>query len=205
MIAMQYPEHLLPKSTYKYINDREELRLCTLVRHTRDQTIFMEGTKRLNPQVLTIEVPSSQLHDLSTNLLGIFTLDDIGINVTNSELVKLWIEGERVRLPIAEKQDFNLVGERGYFYFRIEEVLDLEIPGGIKGLPVNFEILHTPTKCNFWHFSIRVFSDNVEVSRLEISDSKKRKIWKGVKDFLTLCAFVDSENHKVLPTRCYYK
>lgn len=202
-INMQYPEHLIPKSTYKYINDLEELRLCTLVRHTKDHTIYLEGTNQLNPEVLKLEVTSSQLRDLSTNLLGVFTLNDIFINIINNELLELWVEGEDLQQPISHEQDFRLVDGRGYFYFRISEVIDLEIPGGIKGVPVNFNVLHTPIKANFWHFSIRVFSEGVEMSQLPISDNKRTKIWKGIKDFLTVCAFVDSNDHTIIPERCY--
>jgi len=165
----------------------------------------LPGTKQLNPEVLKVEVSSSQLRDLSTNLLGIFTLQDIYIKVNNENLLELWVEGDDVAHEFKEPFDFELKPERGYFYFNVHDVLDLEIPGGISGIPVNFCVIHTPIKANFWHFSIRVFSEGVEVSQLDISKTRKTKIWKGVKDFLIGKAFVGSNDYKILPEICYNK
>ena len=46
-------------------------------------------------------------------------------------------------------------------------------------------IFHTPTKCNFWHISIRLLnSENKEISSLDLNDKKKKRIWKSARDFL---------------------
>ena len=46
-------------------------------------------------------------------------------------------------------------------------------------------IFHTPTKCNFWHISIRLLnSENQEISSLNLNEKKKKRIWKSARDFL---------------------
>ena len=75
---MTYPEHLLPQSNYKIISSTDELCLCTLVRHTSSKDLYLLGTEMIDPDKLQIQ--SNHLKDLSTNILGIFELNDIYIS-----------------------------------------------------------------------------------------------------------------------------
>lgn len=197
--ALEYPTNLLPRLHYKYIN--EELNGCVLIRHVTGN-MFIEGTSRLDPNNLGII--SGDLKDLSTNLLGHFRQEDIYIEVKNKSFFDLWRESETVSPPIFNT-DYLFNNDRKYFYFKVQEVLRLTLPK-ISGFPISFRVIHTPTKCNFWHFSIRVFSGEIEIRDLEITESQKKKIWKGVKDFLTSKAFFDENIEPILlPKKCFCK
>jgi len=196
---MTYPEHLLPQSNYKIISSTDELCLCTLVRHTSSKDLYLLGTEMIDPDKLQIQ--SNHLKDLSTNILGIFELNDIYISVTNSSFFELWSLGDITEAPLINK-DFILNNERGYFLFSINDIKNLKLPL-IQNYTIVFDVIHTPTKCNFWHFSIRAFSDNIEISELPVSNKQKRMIWKSLKDFLVAIAFTNSTGFHILKRDSY--
>jgi hypothetical protein len=198
---MIYPEHLLPKSNYKIIQlQTDELNSCTLVRHTSSKDLFLIGTTTIDPDKLQIQ--SNHLKDLSTNLLGLFKLDDICIKITNDMFLNLWNVGEEVSETPMIDRDFLLDNDRGCFFFKIMEILNLELPQ-IQNQSILFNVIHTPTKCNFWHFSIRAFSNEIEISEMPIPDNKKRRIWKSLKDFLVLIAFTNCTNVHTIDEKHY--
>ncbi len=175
---MIYPHHLLPQYNYKNISYCDELEQCFLIRHTKTKDIYLEGTERIDPDKLNFQ--SDHLSDLSTNLLGIFQLEDIYIQVINNELVNLWYPNENIRQP-KYGQDFIKNLERGYFIFHIKEIERLNSNVKLHEIGLTFKVLHTPTTCNFWHFSVRVFKNNIEVKDLDIRDKEKKQLWRTAK------------------------
>jgi hypothetical protein len=196
---MIYPEHLLLQSNYKFISETDELCFCTLVRHTSSKDLFLAETETIDPDKLQIQ--SGHLKDLSTNLLGIFKIEDIYVEVINKKFYDLWNVGENVVTPLIHK-DFCFNNDRGFFFFNIKEIIYLELPL-ILSYTILFKVIHTPTKCNFWHFSIRAYSKNIEISEMPISENQKKKIWKSLKDFLVGIAYTSCTVPNIINKQYY--
>lgn len=103
-----------------------------------------------------------ELFDYSTNLLGIFLPEDnqiILIGEDKKYFYDYWDFEEEVKLPIFE-QDFDINNERtcffvpiGYLHQKIQ--LPLPCPPKNPGEVLIAYVAHTPTRSNFWHFSVR--------------------------------------------------
>ncbi len=82
------------------------------------------------------------------------------------------------------EDDFFKDDERGYYFIPIDDLLKYQLPK-VQNQKCHFMIFHTPTKCNFWHISIRLLNNNYEeISTLNLNKNAKHKIWKTAKDFL---------------------
>lgn len=188
---LEYPDRLIPKSHYTIMDSvtlMSQKGLC-LIRHVdSEQATFIGNTKTLNPDCIKIQ--SGHMRDLSNNLLGIFQIEDVYWGVeksVNGVYCSPWNGSEQCTIP-SEGHYFR-DENRGYYFIPVDNLLSENID--IINITDNtadsfhFKILHTPTKCNYWHISIRVYdSNNQEVSSLETSKRKKERIWKAVKDFL---------------------
>lgn len=186
-----YPERLLPKPHYNIVEDAVLMsqRGLWLIRHVdSDKAVFIGNTKTLNPDC--IQIQSDHLRDLSNNLLGIFQVEDVYFGIDKSvsfSYCELWNGTDKCITPI--EGHYFIDEERGYYFIPVDTLLnnDVSVLNTENGQhdKYHFKILHTPTKCNFWHISIRVYDpDDNEVSCLTVSKNKKRRIWKAVKDYL---------------------
>lgn len=198
---MEYPQHLLPQSNYKKIEWSNNLGECSLVRHTNTQDIFMPGTKAISTD--KIKFPSEHFNnDLSTNLLSVFRLEDLYIQILNNELIQDWIPQQDTCCPIIEK-DFIVNKNRAHFALTVNDVLNLNSALPLIENKLRLEVLHTPTKCNFWHFSIRVYENNIDVSLLPISEKQKIKLWRKVRNILADIAYYIEEETSILTENHY--
>lgn len=210
-----YPERLIPKSNYIIIPQNElmaQTGLC-LIRHVESKdAVFLPGTKTINPA--NIEIVSGHLSDLSTNLLGIFDKTDIQFVIdkeTGKKLkyYELWNGTDNCELPLQEH--YSIDDGRGCFYILVDKLKTSSIPS----INLNdkttenfhFLILHTPTNCNYWHISIKVYdSSECEVAKMDISDKKKRRIWKTVRDFLvSSIVVVEMPEYTTIDAKSYTK
>lgn len=186
-----YPSRLIPASGYDIV---DSVRLMEqsglwLIRHVESgQTQFLGNTRTLNPDCITIQ--SDHLRDLSNNLFGVFLTDDVCFGIEKhayDAYCCAWDGIEKCEVP-SDGEYFRDEGRGGYF-IPVDSLLkdNIEIVNAADGSTetFHFKILHTPTKCNYWHISIRVYdeTDN-EVSTLDVSKGKKKRIWKTVKDYL---------------------
>lgn len=210
-----YPDRLIPKSNYIIIPQSELMAqpgLC-LIRHVESKDAkFLPGTNIINPS--NIEIVSGQLRDLSTNILGIFDQTDIKFVIDKEAGEKFkyhepWNGTDPCELPLQEH--YSIDTGRGCFYILVDKLKDSSIPyinlNDKSTENYHFLILHTPTKCNYWHISIRVYDSNdCEVNKLNISETKKKKIWKLVRDFLvSSIVVVEKPEYTVLDVNSYTK
>lgn len=206
-----YPQRLLPKTNYRIIDNEVIMSQngLWLIRHIEsDVARFIGNTKTLNPDCIKIQ--SDHLRDLSNNLLGIFQIDDIflGVNKPYADFYcDCWDGKSECKIP-APGHYFR-DNDRAYYFIPVVDLLKnkIKIINATNDTVENyrFKILHTPTKCNYWHISIRVYNDeNQEVSNLDISKNKKSRIWKTVRDYLiTFIRLEIEENHTVLAPDLY--
>ena len=203
---IDYPAKLLPQSNYKKIEWSNDLHPLFLLRQTPTQDL-LNNTNKLKEEYITKQ--TDHLRDLSTNLLGEFSVEDNKVEVINKEkdFFHEWNEGDDVSEPVYN-EDFVINENRGCFYWNIKEIVSLEISHtdhiDNNDYQLNFKILHTPIKCNFWHFSIRVFSENQkEVSDLAVRASLKKTFWRKAKEQLRECAIVKTPDFSKLDSKHY--
>jgi len=203
-----YPKHILPYPQYHFIEQNDLLSQSglVLIRHIEsDKVQWIDNSNVLHPDC--IQIQSDHLRDLSNNLLGIFRVDDIFYGITKEyrhSYCDLWEENTMGLMPTDNEcfKDNN----RGFYFISINDLLTYNLPE-VEDQRCHFMIFHTPTKCNFWHISIRILNDkNQEISTLDLKDKKKRKIWKSAKDFL-IADIISSElkSYSVIPDSLYLK
>ncbi|WP_311551095.1 isoleucyl-tRNA synthetase [Prevotella pallens] len=181
-----YPKHILPYSQYHFIEQNKLLTQSglVLIRHIEsDKVQWIDNPNVLHPDC--IQIQSDHLRDLSNNLLGVFKVDDIfyGINKEyRHSYCELWEEDTMGLIP-ADNECFK-DENRGFYFIPIDNLLKCDLPE-VGEQKCHFMIFHTPTKCNFWHISIRLLNcENKEISSLDLNDKKKKRIWKSARDFL---------------------
>lgn len=118
---MDYPPSLLPQSNYKLIDcDLEDF--C-LIRHSHlPQDELLDSMGDLKNEVIASGA-EKLLPDYSTSLLGVFELDNIKIKVTNSDYQEYCEPNTEVETPVYQ-DDFELIGNRGYWTIMINAIND---------------------------------------------------------------------------------
>jgi hypothetical protein len=205
---MNYPTGLLPQSNYKKIEWSNDLCPLFLLRHTPAQDL-LDDTNKLKEKYIAKQ--TDHLRDLSTNLLGEFSIEDNKVEVIEKEkdFFCEWNEGDDASEPVYNI-DFVINENRGCFYWNIGEVILLEFSHTDHiekcDYQLNFKILHTPVKCNFWHFSIRVFSENQkEISTLTVRKNLKKDLWRKAKEQLREHAITKTPKFSSLDSKHYKK
>jgi hypothetical protein len=74
-MSFQYPSHLLHSSDFQLIDFEEYRTDAVLIRHTENKDIW-DDNELLKAEYIAAQ--TDHLRDYSTNLLGIFQLEDIG-------------------------------------------------------------------------------------------------------------------------------
>lgn len=164
---MVYPDRLLPRPNYRLISDVEALNSFFLQRSTIDLDIIDPVTNTIKPTY--VSSPTEHLHDLSTNLIGVFIPEDRFWRIIgeNKEYFtrEPWPVGEAAKAP-SYPNDFERVTNLGAIYFPVNKLNGLSIPynkGAKDGFTAICRILHTPVRSNFWHFSLRWFNEEGDV------------------------------------------
>ena len=165
---MEYPDRLIPLSHFKQIGVAD-LSICFLCRVVHDERFIIQQNGMYPDEMLYKD--KKELFDYSTNLLGIFLPDDHKIALIGDNkkyFYAYWDFEEAVNIPVFE-QDFEIDGSRACFFFPISALhqktsIPLPSPPKDQDEVLTPHIVHTPTRSNYWHFSIR---------------------WKGKDDFET--------------------
>lgn len=204
-----YPKHILPSSKYCIIEQNDLLSQSglVLIRHieSKDVVYKADNSDMLHPGCIKIQ--SDHLRDLSNNLLGIFKVEDIFYGIVKdyrNYYCDLW-NGNTDGLMPSDKECFK-DNDRGFYFIPVDGLLNFELPE-VQKQKCHFMIFHTPTKCNFWHISIRLLNfHNQEISTLNLSEKEKHKIWKSAKDFLiTDIVTQNIKSYSVIPKIFYFK
>ncbi len=132
-----------------------------LVRHTDNKDLKDPETDLLKLDYIVIY--TDHLRDFSTNLLGIFTAEDCHWKIDKARMGAYfgtaWHEGQTVEAPLPE--ECEQVADRGAFYIPIKGCAGKKVPAlGSEAVITICDVLHTPIRCNFWHFSLRWKDEN---------------------------------------------
>jgi len=185
----------LPLQHYRIIKNIDPLKDRYLI-HFTDTKDNRDEDGDLKVECVVREV-TEHLKDYSNNLIGVFQVDDIYWELTRvpkrDYYLSPWVEGELVDTPQVPDEAIRNE-DRGYFFLNI---------GRLHNTVVKFEnadiestvctVIHTPTKSNFWHFSIRWTFNGVEIDRW--TNSIKRLMKAHAKTFVIRNAVFDIDNN----------
>ncbi len=203
-MPIQYPERLLPEARFQVIRHDPRTIDGYLIRHTEHTDIQDPATGHLLPSCVAPQ--TDHLHDLSTSLLGIFMPADVEYQLTGGQksyFTGLWTPGEIVPPPVFE-QDFVRRPERGFFVLRAADISGQVVPynvGAQDNLTAVCQLIHTPVRANFWHFSIRWF--NTEGDVLLQNGNWKRRLLTACKALICQFARLEIPNLTPPPTEWY--
>lgn len=203
---MSYPDRLLPQPHYKFIDfDKVASRSYHLVRHT-DSPNNVNEEERLKADQVVFQ--TDHLRDYSTNLLGEFAPDDVAWNWLRGTLcTDLWQEGEAGLMPQMEI-DVAWVAGRGKFYLAIHQFHTISFPinGGTE--QITCRVLHTPTRGNFWHCSLRWWWGEEDVdtwvdSKEVKAKARRRTILSTARTFIITNAILIEPPYQAVSPEAY--
>ena len=153
------------------------------MRHTDTQNNRDEND-RILPDCVAIR--TDHLRDFSTNLLGVFTVDDISWQLQESDkknyFLELWCPGTDVEKP-AFPAEISYNRLRGCFFIKIGDIHDVQVDyDDITKTRTVCEVVHTPTNYNYWHFSVKWFFNGKEL--LTWSKGVKRRMKTAAKGLI---------------------
>lgn len=156
---MKYPQSLLPQPIFKEISeDLSAYFICRKVAGTLHKNI----TVGLPDEKLLGMESESECFDYSTNLPGVFELwhNTIELMGANKKYYRSYWDWESAVAAPKFEEDFGLSEDISCFFIRIGAVEKISIPFNKNPNKQADDVLygvvcHTPTNCNFWHFSIK--------------------------------------------------
>lgn len=207
---MNFPVKLLPNSQYKYIVcDLSEYFLARFTNTNNIDELIDPVTGFIRQAHICL--PSQHCSDLSTNLLGVFEVSNLQIELTEEgkEHFKFYCEPNiEVSTPIYNK-DFVLNTKRHFWIIIIGAIHNTIVDYTKSNLPFKAKclVLHTPMKWNYWHFSIRWLTDQGFWHNL--SEKEKEKLTKRLgheaRAHIANFAKIEKPNYSELEKECYLK
>jgi len=203
-MTQQYSDYLFPKPHYQLIAFGNKYGVQPnhfLARHTKNEDIKDDfGNLRSD----CVAFQTDYLHDYSTNLLGIFQLYDLQWKWLKGTVCgELWNEGEVGLMPILER-DVTLVIGREAFYLKTQDLHQqfFDLPSPVESAAqVECRVLHTPTKGNFWHFSLRWVIRGEDTTNWE--KKQRRKALETARSVIIGKAFFEKPIFESVPPNYY--
>ncbi|MEK7253729.1 MAG: hypothetical protein AAB316_03225, partial [Bacteroidota bacterium] len=144
--------------------------------------------------------------DFSTNLLGTFQPEDrCWTFIARQEYFgEAWQEGEEVEIPTGDECERQ--EKRGAFYLKAGELDKQEaeyLVNGTEKIKAVCHIIHTPVRCNFWHFSVRWLPEKAEA--MPTSKSVKNMLKTQVRRLILENAVLKAPEFSAVPLEKYLK
>jgi len=206
---MNYPEALIPRLHFKRIEiDLSEYWLC---RTTPNLDLLKRNNGRFKEEALYQNDNWEELYDYSTNLPGYFRLTDNFLTLQGDGrkyFRSYWDFQEEVRIPVFE-EDFTIDESKGIFFLPIVDI-HRKIQFPFKHPPKLIDdiltaiVVHTPTRSNFWHFSI--CWEDAQQNIINPSSSRwKEDCIATMRAFLMELIETKAPEVNVIPDECFCK
>lgn len=176
----KYPIELLPNENYKLI--RDGIVGFYLIRTTNTKENLLNDSNEIQQEYICS--PREHIQDLSTSLLSIFEPEHSYIELTSIGKEK-YSNGyckPDCKVAIPEFiEDYTINIKNGYWFVLIDKIEGQVANYLHSNPPLNAKccICHTPTKWNFWHFSIRwKFEDGKFWDELPDDEKNKDRLKK---------------------------
>ncbi|MEJ0054988.1 MAG: hypothetical protein WDN75_04660 [Bacteroidota bacterium] len=171
---MNYPRILIPKILYKKISINRILEgNVILIRLTSEKRSTQNGSNPVNVDAI-VEGGREKMIGLSLNLYGVYQTVHVKFKVSslNKILHDYWKEWTFGLIPGAK--DVTIEDDRGYYFVPLDKIHTHKIPNNPANnhdFNVFCEVVHMPTKCNFWHVQLQWLSNGEVIT-------KEDEIWK---------------------------
>lgn len=169
-MAVHYPEKLLPNRRNKKIKLNDWANEMYVIRFAFNDT-SIDTKDKLKDEIALHFKDSTWFDGISVSLCGLYRKKDVAYSFKaykKKQYAKPWKEGTKVKPPKEKHVIFNK--SRGFFGLKIASVRSIEFvytfdigQGANKkkrtdNCRLDFE--HAPTRSNFWHFNIWIYSEN---------------------------------------------
>lgn len=157
---MNYPTEILPDPNYKLIVC--DLSKHYLIRYTESgerDAIFNSSIQQIKQDAICS--PRERMNDLSTSLLGIYEPRHISFELINDgkKTYGGYCNPDEEVIPPIFNEHFTINNNRGFWVVLIEKIqgiiADYTKPNVDEKFSATCIVMHTPTRGNFWHFSLR--------------------------------------------------
>lgn len=155
--------------------------------------------------------PKERISDLSTSLFGIYNTEHIVIELTDKgkkDYGDYCAPDEEVEPPTYDV-DFTKNNEKYFWCAPIERLAnkEFEYTRANEKYKATCLVKHTPTKWNFWHFSLHWSTDLGLLEELDDKQKAKvaRRIALSVRSLICLFATIKSPEIIEIPKDCYCK
>lgn len=174
---MHYPDRLIPHTSFKLIQaDLSGYLLCRVV----SAKSLLEKVNDLFLKEVLCE-NDKELFDYSTNLLGCFLPNDNQIILIGDDkkyFYAYWDFIEDVSRPVYQR-DFEIDSNRTFFLLPIGDIhrkISIPCPSPPKKSDdvLIAHVIHSPTRSNFWHFSIRWMDKSGQEDKYKSASWQKR-------------------------------
>ena len=170
-----YPDILLPKSNYKIISCDldEEYLLRYFDRKHIDEAIVDDSGKVTTDRVCS---PKEHIYDLSTCLLGHYKIEftKIEFTVAGKALFNDYCPADLEGDTPVHPEHYTINDLRSYWGVKIGLLTGIPVKINLSGKDVHARsyVKHTPTKANFWHYSLLWMIEGKSVAEYANFDQK---------------------------------
>jgi len=208
---MNYPRHILPcVEQKKIVNNLNDFFLIREIKNPDDDIIDPETGLIYERYIAD---PTKRIVDFSTSLLGIFTIEDLKIELTGKgkEIYAKDCEPNHTveNIPIYNEH-FYIKEHIAYFFLKIGDLNGLIIPYNDFDVEKNGKciVAHTPFIWNYWHFSLNWSKEDGSILKnidKELRRSPERSICSVARKLIRMNAIYKKDIVKNIIPSDYYK
>ncbi len=206
---MEYPEILLPQPSFKQIEEDcfVEAWLCRTAPPNSQNM-----SKAYVPESVFYQ-KWEEFYDYSTNLLGHFEYNHNYISLCGESEGKRYFQGywdfSEIIDPPKYPDNFEINSSKSIFFIPINQIhqqvkIPFLRPPKNHSDQVTAKVVHTPTRSNFWHFSIQWVDNDNKIVKPSDSKWKEERI-AAMRAAFSECLTWELPVHELIPTDCYTK
>lgn len=205
----EYPLILLPQEHYKFIE-------CDVSEHYLIRSFnLVENTPLLNElseiDANYICIYPHNIQDLSTSLLGHFTINDNKIELTKKGKTDYQdCEPNFPGTPLIYEEDYLRNDDKWHWIIKCSNVVDIKISfvHAEEAISTVSYLKHSPMKWNFWHYAVRWHingKDSIEINKYSTGQMQTlcKKIGAKARSIIAQHAVLDIDAHPLLADNCY--
>lgn len=213
---MNYPIEILPNNSRKLIScDVRSHFLIRSIPSSVGSDLIDEATGEIRQNVVCS--PREHIIDLSTSLLGVFTIDHSKIELIGERKAHFsnYCDPDFNAETLIYQRDFFFDESKGFWTILIEYISEEPVTYTLGDRPnatftAECRVVHSPAMWNFWHFSVKWYLTDYKQYLDEIvDDSLKKRITKRLSGLArALIAkygkIIEPNYHEILKD-CYLK
>jgi hypothetical protein len=207
---MNYPQEILPNTNFKFIDCSLSDYYLIRTINTNNQELFWD--KETNSLVIKyVCSPEERIDDLSMSLLGIYNIGHIYIDLTKEGKIKYGEYCEPDEIVDSPEFEIDFINNTDkHFWCAPINKLDntpFDYTRGKDPFKATCIVKHTPTKWNFWHFSLRWITDLGPLEDLEekLRSKVARRIGHAARVTISHFAIIHVPEHPIIPANFYCK